>query len=274
MRRAWPQHTVRVAHPLSQYTVRVKPDQQPDATACPRCDKPVALCICDRVSPVRTRLRVVILQHPQEDDAELGTAKLGALTLPGSEIRVGLSWRSLEHALGVERVDRSRWAVLAVAKPPKPLPKSVANDPVIVIDRNGNVLDPAEQELEGILVLDGTWSQAKTLWWRNPWLLKLQRIVLAPREPARLGRVRREPRREALSTLEAASLVLRHAEPGPQAADALLAVLDRLWSARGHPADRHSQNLRAIGVGSDHRRAIGGKLGKIRQDHPGDTRVL
>jgi DTW domain-containing protein YfiP len=182
--------------------------QQPDAAACPRCDKPVALCICDRVSPVGTRLKVVILQHPQEDDAELGTAKLVALTLPNSAIRVGLSWRSLEHALGVERADRSRWAVLAVAKPPKPLPKSVANEPVVLIDRKGDVLDLAEQDLEGILVLDGTWSQAKTLWWRNAWLLKLPRIVLAPREPSMYGKLRREPRPEAVSTLEAVADVL------------------------------------------------------------------
>ncbi len=87
--------------------------------------------------------------------------------------------------------------------------------------------------LEGIVLLDGTWSQAKTLWWRNPWLLKLQRIVLNPPGPARLGRLRREPRQEALSTLEAASLVLRHTEPGPEAADALLAALDRLIAACG-----------------------------------------
>ena len=32
--------------------------------------------------------------------------------------------------------------------------------------------------LKGIIVLDGTWSQAKALWWRNPWLLKLRRAIL------------------------------------------------------------------------------------------------
>ena len=81
------------------------------------------------------------------------------------------------------------------------------------------------------MLLDGTWSQAKTLWWRNPWLLKLQRLVLNPPDPARFGRLRREPRPEALSTLEAASLVLRHVEPGPEAADALITALDRLIAA-------------------------------------------
>ena len=58
------------------------------ALPCARCAKPSTLCICDRVEPVETRLRVVILQHPQEDDAALGTAKLVALTLPNCEVRV------------------------------------------------------------------------------------------------------------------------------------------------------------------------------------------
>ena len=73
--------------------------------------------------------------------------------------------------------------------------------------RDGSRLPGADRVLrglEGIVLLDGTWSQAKTLWWRNPWLLKLQRLVLNPPAPARLGRLRREPRPEALSTLEAA----------------------------------------------------------------------
>jgi DTW domain-containing protein YfiP len=89
--------------------------------------------------------------------------------------------------------------------------------------------------LKGIVLLDGTWSQAKTLWWRNPWLLKLHRIVLDPPRPARLGRLRREPRRDALSTIEAAALTLRHLETGPEAADSLIAALERMMAAVRRP---------------------------------------
>jgi DTW domain-containing protein YfiP len=90
--------------------------------------------------------------------------------------------------------------------------------------------------LEGIVLIDGSWKEAKTLWWRNPWLLKLHRLVVNPPRPARLGRLRREPRPEALSTLEAAALVLRHLELGPAAADTLMTVLDRLMEAARPPA--------------------------------------
>jgi len=78
------------------------------------------------------------------------------------------------------------------------------------------------------VLLDGTWKEAKTLWWRNPWLLKLRRLVLNPQHPSRYGRIRREPRREALSTLEAAALLLKHLDGGPEIEAALLSALDRL----------------------------------------------
>lgn len=179
-----------------------------ETISCRSCGKPPGVCICDRVEKVPTHLRVVILQHPQEDDALLGTAKLVEATLPKAEVRVGLSWASLDHAIGGRNADRERWAVLAVAKLPVPVPEEARNEPVVVIDRKGRLRDLKRHGLEGIIVLDGTWSQAKTLWWRNAWLLKLPRVVLRPREPSIYGRLRKEPRKEWVSTLEAIGDVL------------------------------------------------------------------
>lgn len=175
---------------------------------CPRCARLPGLCICDRIEPVDTRLRIVILQHPQENDAVLGTAGLVTLTLPKAEIRVGLSWASLDQAVGLVDTNRERWAVLAAVKLGVALPDAAKDQPVVVIDRKGRVRDLKRHGLEGIIVLDGTWSQAKTLWWRNAWLLKLPRIVLKPREPSMYGRLRKEPRRDYVSTLEAIADVL------------------------------------------------------------------
>jgi DTW domain-containing protein YfiP len=175
---------------------------------CPRCGRPPGTCICDRVEAIPTKLRVVILQHPREDDAALGTASLVTATLPKAEIRIGLSWASLAQATGTKGADRERWAVLAAAKLPAPIPAEARSEPVVVIDRKGRLRDRNRHGLEGIIVLDGTWSQAKTLWWRNAWLLKLPLIVLKPREPSMYGRLRKEPRKEWVSTLEAVADVL------------------------------------------------------------------
>lgn len=199
------------------------------ATAdCARCGKPPAVCICDRVQPVQTRLKVVILQHPQEDDALLGTAKLVTATLPSARLEVGLSWASPEQAIGGRKLDRDRWAVLATAKLPGPIPESARTDPVLLMDRHGKLRDLKRHGLDGIVVLDGTWSQAKTLWWRNPWFLKLPRLVLRPQEPSMYGRLRKSPRKEWVSTLEAIADVLPALGEPPEVRTSLRRLLRTL----------------------------------------------
>lgn len=164
---------------------------------CERCGKPTWACVCDRVRPLAPRTRIVILQHPQEDDVVLGTTRIVTSAIGSAKIVVGLSWPSLEAALEEPDIDRARWASVYAHK----LPDEAADRTgAIVMDRHGALTDARP---EGIVLLDGTWSQAKTLWWRNPWLLKLGRVALRPQQPSIYGKLRKEPRREHVSTLEA-----------------------------------------------------------------------
>lgn len=186
---------------------------------------------------IRTENRtfVLVLQHPQERREALATAPAIVSTLRRTKLAVGLSWPNLARALG-RNADPRRWGVLYLGSAH---PKAPASAPeMLLLDRHGEPVEepgPVLRGLEGIVLLDGSWSQAKTLWWRNPWLLKLQRLVLNPPRPAQFGRLRREPRREALSTIEAAALVLRHLEPDSAPADALIAALDRLIAEARRP---------------------------------------
>ena len=84
------------------------------------------------------------------------------------------------------------------------------------------------RELEGVVLLDGTWSQAKALWWRNPWMLKCRRILLNPLKPSRYGKLRKEPRIDGLSTIESAAMLISHLEKRAEIESALLASFDRL----------------------------------------------
>ena len=79
---------------------------------CPHCGKPLPLCICDSVTPIENRISLLILQHPQEQDRALGTARLTALHFKNAVVKIGLSWPSLSKALGRPVHDPSRWAVL------------------------------------------------------------------------------------------------------------------------------------------------------------------
>jgi DTW domain-containing protein len=185
--------------------------------------------------PIDNRVFVLILQHPQEQREALSTAPLVCSMLRRSKLLVGLSWPGLARATG-SPAEPGRWAVLHLG--PVPAERPAERRELTILDRHGAPRDDPNallRGLRGIVLLDGTWSQAKTLWWRNPWLLKLHRMVLDPPRPARLGRLRREPRREALSTIEAAALALRYLETGPEASDALIAALERMIEAVRRP---------------------------------------
>jgi DTW domain-containing protein YfiP len=162
----------------------------------------------DRVERVHPRTRVLVLQHPQEQDALLGTAPLVEATLDRSVVRVGLSWASLAHALGEEEAEPSRWAVLYRGSLGRELNEREQSAPFLLLDRKSQRKQPDELHLDGIVVLDGTWSQAKAIWWRNPWLLKLNRVLLHPKEPSAYGRLRKQPSNQHVSTLEAVALTL------------------------------------------------------------------
>jgi len=210
------------AKPVVNAPVEVVPE-------CPACRKPMPLCICDSIAPIENRISLLILQHPQEQDRALGTARLTALHFKDAVVKIGLSWPSLSKALGRPVEDPQRWGVLYLGS--AKVADLDTEDDVVAIDRKGEVEVGQRailQGLEGIILLDGTWSQAKALWWRNPWMLKCQRIILGPPRPSRYGALRKEPRRDGLSTIEAAAMLLARLEKRPDIAESLLGSFERM----------------------------------------------
>jgi DTW domain-containing protein len=196
---------------------------------CPHCGKPKPLCICDSVTPIENRISLLVLQHPQEQDRALGTARLTARHFKDAVVRIGLSWPSLSKALGRPVVDPSRWAVLYLGS--AKVSDLETDREVVAINRKGEL--EADQrgilgDIEGIVLLDGTWSQAKALWWRNAWMLKCQRVILGPKHPSRYRQLRREPRRDGLSTIEAAAMLLAGLEKRPDIAETLNGSFERM----------------------------------------------
>jgi DTW domain-containing protein YfiP len=196
---------------------------------CPRCHKPLALCVCDSITPIESRVSLLILQHPQEQDRALGTARLTAMHFADAVLKIGLSWPSLSKALGRPVADPSRWAVLYLGS--AKVADLEAKTDIVAINRKGEVEDNQRailKDIEGIVLLDGTWSQAKALWWRNAWMLKCQRVILGPSRPSRYGKLRREPRRDGLSTIEAAAMLLSSLGRRPDIAETLHASFERM----------------------------------------------
>jgi len=196
---------------------------------CPTCGKPLVFCVCDSVEPIKTKTSLLILQHPQEQDRALGTARLTALHIENAVVKIGLSWPSLSKALGRTVHDPSRWAVLYLGS--AKVEDLDTDRTIVAINRKGEIEDHQRailEDIEGIVLLDGTWSQAKALWWRNAWMLKCQRVILGPRQASRYGKLRKEPRQDGLSTIEAAAMMLASLERRPEIETMLLASFDRM----------------------------------------------
>lgn len=177
---------------------------------CYRCDKPRATCICGTVPRLDNRTGVTIVQHPRERRHPLGTARFAELGLRDVRILV-------------DTAGRFRGTELPVPFPPKtgilyPSPDAVPLPP-----------PSSPGAPEHLLVIDGTWHQAKTLYRDMAWLRTFPHYVLSPDAPSRY-RIRREPELSYISTLEALLLAITQLEPGLDVERLLLAfdaMIDR-----------------------------------------------
>src|SRR5215470_12786758 len=198
------------------------------ATPGPGADVVHDTVVPDTIAPFDTRIQVVILQHPQEQDRALGTAGLTVRHFRHAVLKVGLSWPSLSKIVG-RQVDPHRWAVLYLGSA-----KAAAIAPgreIVLLNRKGEAepdQDALLRGIEGVVLLDGNWSQAKALWWRNAWMLKCRRVILGPRRPSRYGHLRREPRRDSLSTIEAAAMLVSRLENRPEIEAVLTASFEKM----------------------------------------------
>jgi DTW domain-containing protein YfiP len=179
-------------------------EQTTPRPVCSRCARPQVTCYCAHVSVVPTRSRLLVLQHPREHDKAIGTARIAALGLADAQIAVGIDFTG-DAAVREAASDRARPAVLLY---PGPGARDLADEP------------PAGPVT--LVVIDGTWSQARALLRNNPWLAELPRYAFAPERPSEY-RIRSEPRPDYVSTIEAVTTALGLLERDPARVAPLLA---------------------------------------------------
>lgn len=180
---------------------------------CARCERPVSVCYCATLTQIETRSRIVILQHPRERGKPIGTAHMVHLCLPGSSLHVGAQWDDSD-VLRDACADPGRPAVLLF---PGPGARDVLRDPPTT---------PVT-----LIVVDGTWSQARSVVRRNPRLAELPRFAFEAPEPTNY-RIRKEPRAEYVSTLESLVHVLGALEGDARRFRALMRPMNAMVDAQ------------------------------------------
>ncbi len=189
---------------------------------CYRCDKPVAMCVCAGLQPLRNTVQVHILQHVKERRHALGTVRL---------LRAGL------EAVAVHPFD------LRGRSEPVDLPQGAGLLYPAPGARDLSRLAP-EARPRHLVVIDGTWNQAHRMHRDNPWVAALPCYTLPPGQQGRY-RIRRAPRQECLSTLEAVVQALRLLEPDLQGTEALEQAFDAMIDGQIAAASRITVQPRA-----------------------------
>ncbi len=202
---------------MSQH--RPAPTDAAHRELCLRCLRPRRACWCPHLRPVESATRACILQHVRERKTAIGTARMAHLSLPNSELHLGVSFR--EHP-----------RVRALA----------AEEGTALLFPGEGAIDPAAlrgRPPKTVIVVDGTWQQARKLLKENPFLLALPRIGLSPERPSNY-RIRTEPSRECVSTIEAAVLLLGALEGAPERFTPILEAFDRMVDLQIAERDRRT----------------------------------
>lgn len=195
----------------------VAPDRR-----CYNCFRPKVACFCDCIPTIDNQTEVLILQHRRERYHPFNTARIVQKALRNSHLLV-------DHTKNLARQLRLKPRAGLLFPGPKAL---LISDVTL------------EQRPEQLVVLDGTWHQAKSLVREIPALQSLPRYQLAPTVPSRY-RIRRQPNTMSLSTVEAAVTALRFLEPDTNGLDQLLRAFDTMVEDQlAHPGSPTGQRFR------------------------------
>jgi DTW domain-containing protein YfiP len=152
---------------------------------------------------------VYILQHRQEHDHALNTARIAVLGLGQCQLHTVTDAR-VEDTLPAALLAELDNALLIY---PGPLSRDIAD------------LEPHEVLTRPLLLLDASWRKSRRLLLTSPWLHALPRISFDLHAPSRY-RIRREPEKNYCSSLEALCTVLGSLEHNEQKYAPLLAAMD------------------------------------------------
>ena len=193
---------------------------------CYRCFKAAVVCVCPTLVRVANRTHVHIIQHPREQNCPIGTVRFARLGLERCEVEVLAPWDGVPSALSTRPPDGV--ALLYPSPHARPV-ESLAES----------------ERPQTLVVLDGTWHQAKVLYRENPWLGRLPHVFLSTPVVSRY-RIRAEPKDHYLSTFEAIAATLARLEPETRGLDELLRAFDAMIDAQvEHIHDRGAVRVRS-----------------------------
>lgn len=244
---------------------------------CDRCSRPPSICFCQELppnGPIITATEVLILQHPSEFRRKtISTTPLLPLVLSRCSIRVGYSFDNLQDLPPV---------TAALSRGQRPLLLFPGEDAVSLddgitpnlLDQTTTFRDVSDTDSSSatnpsssssycsnlLIILDGTWSQAKKMARESPSLLACcQKVQFTNRGDSIYGAIRTQPEEHCLSTLECCAQALLHLEPDSDKAhtavshlnSVLRTLVDQQQQMRISPPPRDDSENNSQSLGQD-----------------------
>ena len=157
---------------------------------CSNCLKASSACICSTIKLIDNRYQLHILQDPSEENKAIGTARILKLSLNKVQLSIGELFNEKDFDL---------------------------NNSYLLFPGDESI--PATQLTEHysfnagslFIILDGSWKKAYKLLMSNPFLQKLPKVSINVEDKSNY-RLRKSPREDGLSTVEAGYYLLSQLE--------------------------------------------------------------
>ncbi|KYO20541.1 tRNA-uridine aminocarboxypropyltransferase 2 isoform X1 [Alligator mississippiensis] len=184
---------------------------------CDRCSRPQKVCLCPflPVHPLKVSTCLYIIQHPAEESRVLRTVPLLAACLPQEKCKVLIG----------RRFSEDRYPELAAV---------CRNSNTLILYPGAEAANLEETALHPsgpsvIIIIDGTWSQAKDIFYKNS-LFRLPKQVQLETNISSQYVIRTQPTNRCLSTLECAATALAIMEKNDAIQETILRPLQALCS--------------------------------------------
>lgn len=158
---------------------------------CSQCERPMKTCLCDDIVRLNCGYQLIILQDPKEAKHALSSAPILAKSIGNTRLIIGEIFDPFE-LLGED------WQQQSLL--------------VFPSEHSLSSAQAAQLKFKYVILLDGTWRKVSRLLHLNTWLTQIPSIAIQATNASEY-KIRKTPREDGLSTIEAAVEVLNSLEP-------------------------------------------------------------
>lgn len=154
---------------------------------CYSCFRPESHCLCQEINPIECHCNFLLLQHPNERRKYHSTARLLKRALPQTKILSGIRFS------------------------PEQIESTLANQKAYLLYPAKNAVGAESVDLDknsSIIVIDGTWVEARKIIYRNSFLREVPTISFSTALRSNFV-IRKQPRENCLSTIESVAHLLQ-----------------------------------------------------------------